>query len=1109
MTVHLHRAERTDRLADGLAAMLSRPLADPFAEEVVVVPERGIERWLAQRLSHRLGSGPGGQDGVCAGVRFLRPSSLVTQLVGREADDPWLPRQLVWPLLQVIDDSLDEPWCASLARHLGHGLAEDEARLRAGRRYSVALRLATHLHRYALARPAMLTDWRDGQDTDGAGHPLPDDLQWQAELWRRLVDVVPGPTPDQRHVSTVADLREGRLGDLDLPARLSLFGHTRLAVTEVELLAALGTQREVYLWLPQPSPALWDDLRDLGGVLPRRDDDSGRRVSHPLLASLGRDSRELVRVLAETSADDLVDDGDLGPPEHRPRTVLGWLQEDIRAGRAPAPDLLAERRPDPDDRSLALHAAHGPHRQVEVLREVLVGLLQDDPTLQPRDILVMCPDVETYAPLIGAAFGLGDLGQDDDGIDTHPAHRLRVRLADRSLEGTNPLLEVAARIIDLVDGRLTAGDVLDLVSTAPVRRRFRIDDEDLETITDWLGETAVRWGWDAAHRTPFGLGTVDANTWRAGLDRLLLGTAVSADGPPHVAAVLPVDDVGSGSVDLVGRLSELMDRLVTGLDALGSSGTAQEWMTTLGRTVRGLTETDPTEVWQVAGLDRVLAEAAEHAPSDVPLRVADVRVLLDDRLEGRPTRASFRTGTLTVCTMVPMRSVPHRVICLLGLDDGAYPRQPTVDGDDVLARDPMTGERDARSEDRQLLLDAVMAATERLVVLWTGADERTGERRPPAVPVGELLDAARETTTDPTLPRVIAHPLQPFDERNLRPGGLDLVESFSFDRAALAGARAAQDLDDPPAMVPAALAPPGDLRTEVSLADLVSFLENPARGFLRDRLGIALPREADELGERIPLDLDALERWQVGDRVLRARRAGATGEDAYRAELLRGELPPGELGTTALREVQQVVEGVVRDLDRFTGGSPAASVDVTVDLLDGLRLTGTVDGVHAGNIVDATYSRVGARHEIGAWARLLALVAASGRDEAHQAAVLGKGRGAILGPLPAEAARAHLSTLAQVRAVGQQIPVLVPVKTGRAWAEAAGDGRRTRAARNAAGGEWAGRFPESEDRWWTRLLGAAAPLERLTQTGPGDLDGSLPTQAPAIWRPVLANRRTP
>ncbi len=286
MSLILHRAPRADLLVDGLAELLLEPLDDPFAQELVIVPARGVERWLSQRLSHRLGHAEGRDDGVCAGVQFRSPRSLVSDITGAADHDPWAPESLAWPLLDVLDSSAGEDWCRTLSLHLGHEHTGEEADLRRGRRYSVARRLAGLLSSYAVQRPGLLADWEAGRDTDGAGGPLPADLLWQAELWRRLVAAAAEPSPVERHRETVARLRDGGAG-LDLPARLSLFGHTRIPVTEVELLAALGEHRDVHLWLPHPSDALWQALGDTSGSVPRRAD-TLPRAGRPPAARLPR-----------------------------------------------------------------------------------------------------------------------------------------------------------------------------------------------------------------------------------------------------------------------------------------------------------------------------------------------------------------------------------------------------------------------------------------------------------------------------------------------------------------------------------------------------------------------------------------------------------------------------------------------------------------------------------------------------------------------------------------------------------------------------------------------------------------------------------------------------
>lgn len=1120
MALHLHRAARTDLLAEELGALLASPLADPFAGEVVVVPARGVERWLTQRLSHRLGAATGRGDGVCAGVRFLQPASLVGLLLGRDRDDAWHPERLVWPLLATIDEHLGEPWCSTLAAHLGHGVEGEEGELRRSRRWSVARRLAELFASYAVQRPALVRDWREGRDTDGAGSALDDDLRWEAELWRRLLARMAAAghaePPDVRHDRVCASLRAGDVAGLDLPGRLSLFGHTRLPETEIDLLAALGEHRDVHLWLAQPSAALWEAVAAAGAAAgPRAACGSAELAGHPLLASLGRDSRELATVLtARVGAGEAVDGGTAADPVPVDG-LLGWLQSDLRANAAPSPQTRAARTMRDDDRTVEIHACHGPARQVDVLRELLVGLLQDDPTLEPRDIVVMCPDIETYAPLISAGFGLGELIA-DDGPDErlHPAHRLRVRLADRAVSATNPLLGVAVALVEIAGGRATASEVLDLLSRPVCRRRFGFTDDDLARMTRWVAEAGVRWGIDATQRASYAMEGFEHNTWRAGLDRLLLGVAMSDDEHRRLGRGLPVDDIASGEIELVGRLSEAVARLGSCLDALGRAGAAAEWFDAVLTGVRDLCEVEEDDAWQLPQLERELARArasADDGDPRVPLRLADVRALLQARLAGRPTRANFRTGTLTVCTMVPMRSVPHRVVCLVGLDDGVFPRAVGVDGDDALARRPRVGERDRRAEDRQLLLDAILAAGERLVVTYTGAAEHTGQERPPAVPLGELLDTLDRTAAAPVRSRVLVrHPLQAFDPRNHVAGALAGPEPFSFDRASLEGARAAVRARRPvPVFLdqPLLPAPARDL----TLAELGRFLHHPARFFLRQRLDVATPFEPDQVADAIPVALDGLEKWAIGDRLLRAVLAaddpGATATAVMTAEQLRGSLPPYELGRSTLTDIVTDCQALFARSAPLREGA-ARTLDIDVDLGGGRRLTGTVPRVHGNQVVSLSYSRLKPRQRITSWLAALAL-SATYPDEnwtAHAVARTKAGpQRALVGPLDHRAGE-WLAALVALYDDGLTRPLPMPLETSFAWAEARAKELRGMDVdtAEAAARAWTtdpfnpwGITGEDDDPVHRRIYGHGARVDVL-------LDAGLPDLAWRLWEPLLA-----
>ncbi len=1075
MGLHLHRAERTDLLADGLGALLANPLPDPFAEELVIVPAKGVERWLSQRLSHILGRGDG-QDGVCAGVAFRNPHSLIAEITGTTDDDPWSPDAMVWPLLEVIDASCKEGWCKTLATHLGHFETGEERELRQGRRYAVARRLAGLFASYARQRPQLLIDWESDITGDIAS-----DLQWQPPLWRALVGRVDADPPHVRHAKTLARLQESTT---DLPERLSLFGHTRLPSTEVELLNALATHHDLHLWLPHPSDDLWQKLAGEHGPVPRRDDTSHRNVGHPLLATLGRDLRELQRSLPVPPTDEY-----LGGREH-PDTLLGWLQSDITAN-AVRPEGRAHK---PTDRSVQVHSCHGPARQIDVLREVLLGLLADDKTLEPRDILVMCPDIETYAPLIVAGFGLGDMIQ-----GVHPAHKLRVRLADRSLVQTNPLLGVASQLLALAGGRATSSEVLNLASAAPVRARFDFSDDDLEDITRWVREANIRWGFNSEHRQPFGVDFIQ-NTWRFGIDRVLAGVAMSDDSHAWIDTTLPLDDVSSNRVELAGRLAEYVDRLQHVVESLTGTRPLRDWLNALEHGIELLAKVDDDDAWQTSQLQREFADVLNSAGprADTTMRLPDIRALMEHHLAGRPTRANFRTGTLTVCTMVPMRSVPHRVVCLVGLDDGVFPRLGVVDGDDVLARDPMTGERDIRSEDRQLLLDAIGAASEKLVITYTGANEYSGQERPPAVPLSELLDTLDMTTPNKVRDTIVVrHPLQPFDTRNVIPGKLIPNEPFTFDPTVLRAARTREgDRAERPPFISGPLpAPPPE---DVVLADLAAFFRDPVKGFFR-ALDYTLPWEVDGVEDAMPVDINALEEWTVGDRILRDMLDGMHPDQAREAEWRRGTLPPGRLGWRKATEIRDQAALLADAARQYRRVEPDA-IDVDIDLGSGRRLTGTVSPVFGDRLVAVTYSKLDGRHLLQSWIPLLALLAHTRRRD-WSAIVIGRPkRGTAprqeeLGR-PAEAAVDLLADLVAMYDEGRREPLPLPVKTSYAWAEAKhghGDPERS------AGYRWRSndRYPgEDAEKAHVRAFGKGAWLSAL-------IDAGLDDYACRLWLPML------
>lgn len=1129
MTFVLHRAERADVLSDALAAVLADPLDDPFEAEVVAVHSRGIERWLSHRLSARLGTAPGLADGVSANVEMPFPGRLVgAALAGATgvdyATDPWRPERLAWPLLGVVDAHLHEPWMAVLAGHLGvRGDVTDD--VDRDRRFAAVRHLADLYDRYAVHRPAMVRDWAEGADTDGEGAALPPDAVWQPRLWRAVRAVVATPSPPER-LLTGCDALVADPALAALPRRLCLFGLTRLPASYLEVLVALAEHRDVHLMALHPSPRSWDRV---AAVLDATE--GAATATHPLLRAWGRDSREMQVVLARRLT---------GLPAarqvHHPlveapaTTLLARVQQAIRADVDPATAPAPAPVLDPGDRSVQVHACHGRARQAEVVRDAIRHLLDADPTLEPRDVVVMCPDIDEMAPLLRAAFD----DEPDPGDERAPASGLAIpyRLADRSIRQTNPVLGAIADLLELAGGRVTASQVLAFASLSPVRARFGLDDDDLERIAQWIRSTGIRWGIDAEHRAPYDLGGVAAGTWDAGLQRVLLGVTMSEDGPRLVGGVLPLDDVDAGDIDLAGRFAELVGRLADVVRATSGAHGVAAWADLVDAAADLLLHTRPADAWQRSQLDRLLDDVRQEAGGGEhpPLRLAEVRDLLADRLRGQPSRAAFRTGDLTMCTLVPMRSVPHRVVCLVGLDDGAFPRGGAPDGDDLLVRARHVGDHDRRAEDRQLLLDAVLAATDALVVTYGGRDLRTNEVLPPALPVTELLEVldATVTTGDGRPARdhvVVHHPLRAADPRCFTPGALGADGPWSFDSHQLAGALASRSPRRAPLpFLPEPLPPvAGEV---VGLDDLVRFVEHPVRAFLTQRIGLSTWDGDDRPLDALTIELDGLGRWAIGDRILTALLAGAELDAVVAAERARGLLPPGALGAQVLAEAAATASEIASEAVAVASGE-RSSIDVDVVLPDGRRLVGSVPDVVGTVIRPTTYSKLGPKHRLAAWVRYLAAVAAA-PDAVGSSVSVGRGRRGperrSFGPLAADPAErsavatAQLVDLVELRDRGLCEPLPLFCATSHAYAVAAHDGDPEPEVAAAACwvstyGRYGWQSREDEDpahvlvfggvRPWAEVVGQAPAPDEAGPGWAGSERTRLGRLARRVWDPVL------
>ncbi len=989
--ITVHVADRLEVLADALGALLERPRADPFEMDMVCVPTPGVQRWVAQRLSQRLGAVTG--DGVCAGVDFASLTAVCDRVLAAKADGsadelPWGRERLVWAVLRAFDTSAGEDWFAPVRDHLAGG---DEAR--PGRRYATARRLAALYVRWLTWRPSDLEAWLH----DGTDH-------WQARLWRVIAAEIGDRNPFEAMRAAVARIAADPTG-IPVPSTLHVLAPNRVPPLVMDVVTALAQHRTVHVWLPAASAG---PLASLAAVRRRQLADWTARAAE--VATLDR--------------------------AVMPMTLL----ESLQSSAAMPAESSAE--PPAGDGTVEIHVSHGPERQVEILRDILVDALARDTALEPRDIVVLTPDLETYGPLVRARCTLGALAPADL---LHPVHGIRVGVADRSQREVNPVLDVLMRVLRLATSRASVSELQDLIATGPVGRRFGLTGSDtVERIGRMLSESGVRWGMDQGTRRRFGV-TVVQNTWQAGLNRLLVGLTMSERDLVALGNAFPYDVLDSQDVSLVGSLAELMGRLRAAADEFATPATPPEWVERFRRVLFGAPDTDGVMVgglvsvaaadgWQTSHAQAQLSQIAFDAGPDAPeLAIGDITALVADRLQGLLPRSALFTGQLTVTSLDALPTVPHDVVVVVGLDDQSFPRPVVSDGDDVLGVSP--AESNPALDDRQAFLDALTSARKRFVVVYRGRDTRTNEPVPPPVPVQDLRQACRGRHVE------LDHSLQPFDVGSFVPGA-----PVSYDRSAAraaialvrgrsreaAPARNRLDLDG---ILPSA--PDAD----VDLDELVDCLSNPWGYFQKRRLNVSTWTEERRTDE-IPIDTSGLDLWRLKNTMLEQRLAGHSRDQVELAERLRGGVPPANLGSVAVREASLGVDQTLAAVERYQSGAERI-IDVEIAAADTV-VVGRVR-VHGSTIVTPITGFMKGRHFLRPWVHLVAL-AATDPSDTWRAVVMNDRKTVVITPPPDPVT--VLSLLVRLQREALQSLVPLPADVGHAWV--AGELRSPEAAESQA-----------------------------------------------------------
>jgi len=978
---HLYQHHDLEALASLISVLRQRAAPkSPLTADTMVVANRGMARWLQSRLAS--------DEGIAANLALPVPGRFVWDtlrdtLPGEPDSTDYERERLTWHLYAL----LPELKVTAVQRYLA---AEPRERYR----YQLATALADVFDAYLIHRRDILADWEAGRESSQSP------ADWQAPVWRALVQRLGARHRAALMTEFLAAADGGTIASANLPDPIYALALSDLPPDYLRLFHALSHYVDVHFLLPNPSATYWGDTSRqalAGGDGPS---------AHPLLSAFGRAGRDLLRVVYSDEFP-AVHEPDLGealaPQPPNGDELLQRVQRSVIEGE-PAVDETGIAADDP---SLQVHSCHGPWREMQVLQDRLLDLLSRWDHLEPRDVLVMVPNIAGYAPAIHSVFGAADADR-----------YLPYRVTNTPRRDRHPIVHTFQHLIELPLSRWTASEVLALAAVPAVRRAFELADADLEQLRHWVPAAGVRWGLDGADRAANSAG-FEQNSWQFGLDRLLLGLSQSDD-LALVDGVAPWSDLEGGPATAIGRLWHLIDRLRTWRDRLNEAATAPAWQNRLNAMADDLFAVDSDAPTEAAALNTVrdavaILEGADASLHHETLSWEAVREALLGALAGSGQRQPLVSGGITFTGIEALRGVPYTVIAMVGMDDGAFPRQDGQREFSLLQKYPRTGDPSVRDTDRLTFLQSLMSARRCFYISYTGRNRIDGEALKPSPAVGELLDYLH-TWHFSGWPRhafeqalVTEEPMHPFSPAYFQ--GKQGLFTYDGDWRAAAVAQQGERTRAPPLSDDSRL--DSETATPLDLAGLIAFFRHPPQWFFREALGLVLADETDPPDDAEPRVLDGLAqhglRERLWDQALRLGWRELLREpDAL--ERARGQLPPAPLGGAAYAQAADTVNQLLPLYWRWREEHTSVAIDCRLD--DGTRIMGRVTELGGTAMRRLRPGPLRAKQLLPWWLAYLALVA---QGDERVLEVAGSGEDGL------DTRRAHLAPHTARRYLGEAV----------------------------------------------------------------------------------------
>lgn len=968
-------------LKDLLVTLIQRePLQDPFCAEQILVQSPGMAQWLKLELAQA--------SGIAASVDFPLPASFLWRCFANVLSDvpersAFNKEAMTWKLMLILPELLKQESFVQLR----HYLEDDSDHFRL---YQLSLKIADTFDQYLVYRPDWIADWEKGGNLAAANQP------WQPPLWRALVSYTAELEQPHWHRANMfgafIDGLKHQRNNPQLPQRLFVFGISALPENYIQALQALGRDRDVHLMVMNPCRHFWGDILDQMQIarinrrwFGKNDlDFAAYAEGNPLLASMGKLGRDYLYQLQENCQDEITAFADL-----ERTSLLHSLQQDIldleNPATFPADPSSSETKTaiDKTDHSLVLHSCHSPLREIEVLHDQLLALFEQNPNLRPRDIIVMMPDVAAYAPYIDAVFA-----------NVSSERFIPYSISDRSDKQENPVLLSFEALLNIGDSRFSVSDVLALLEVPAIMARLQLNEAGFQVLRNWVDQANIRWGIDAEQRCLFDLPLFEQNSWLAGLRRMLAGYALGEQ-VQLWQEVAPFPEVEGLEAELLGKLCDFIDLLSAYREAMAQARPLDEWISLFNDLIERTyqpEEQDELALNMIRQTLQGLLEQHRDANFDLPLSAAVIVDYLVNGMNSQRSSQRFMVGAVNFCTLMPMRSIPFKVVCLLGMNDGAYPRSIAPIGFDLMTEYPRRGDRSRRDDDRYLFLEALLSAQDKLYISYVGRSIKDNREKVCSVLVSELLDyvgigycLAGDQQLDynqsqKNLQRhlLLQHPMTPFSPRYFRPAftqedGAD-SRLFSYAQEWLP---VVAESTAPSAAFLAQTLPSSEEQSSaqtLELNDLISFLLHPCKHFLNQRLRVYFYNNEVDTQDDEPFAVAGLDAYLLKQRYLDAALRGEDLDALDRFVSAEGVLPIGQTGQLLLQRIRYDCETLAEKMQPLCDGE-AERIEIDIDLGD-VYLQGWLNACYPTHQLAYRPANIQPKDRLNSWIKHLALCAA-------------------------------------------------------------------------------------------------------------------------------------